>query len=255
MAEIVISDPLKVELLEGLYHTRMDAKVRRRRDLGNGNYELYEVTRPTAPFEVTTHPEEFALDRHRVDITAELSPYYLNYRNLPNNLYHLMGLNLAALDGRRSDVAVGIPDAATKIGIAYSEATRLLSVGRNADNKYVPHVPLLEKVKDGGANVLRFAPGAPEGEGQTTVDLIDDVTTTSRSKELAAAVLEDHGYKVRRILVVTDREQGGMEKLRDKGYIAEAVFKFIAQLDYYHSQGYVSDIDYQRSLDYKQRNS
>lgn len=254
MAEIIISDPLKIELLEGLYRTRMDAKVRRRRDLGNGNYELYEVTRPTAPFEVTTHPEEFALDRHRVDITAELSPYYLNYRNLPDNLYYLMGLNLATLAGRRSDIAVSIPDAATKIGAAYSEGTRLLSIDKNADNRYVPHLPLLEKVKDGSANVLRFAKRAPEGSGKT-VDLIDDVTTTSRSKELAATVLEDHGYRVKRILVVTDREQGGMEKLRDKGYTAEAVFKFTGQLDYYHQMGYVSDSDYQRSLDYKQRNS
>lgn len=240
------------QLLEGLYHTRMDAKVRRRRDLGGGNYELYEVTRPTAPFEVTTHPEEFALDRHRVDITAELSPYYLNYRNLTPELYRLMGQSLAALPGRRSKLAVGIPDAATRIAIAYSEATD--PTEDNPNNIWVPYLPLLVKANDGGTNVLKFSPLAREGKGQT-VDLIDDVTTTSRSKELAAEILREHNYRVRRILVVTDREQGGMEKLRDKRYIAESVFKFTDQLGYYHAQGYVSEADYTRSLDYKQRNS
>lgn len=254
MAEIKSFNPFQVELLENLYHTKMKAKVRRRRDLGKGNYELYEVTRPTAPFEVTTHPEEFALDRHRVDITAELSPYYLNYRNLPEDLYFLMGANLALLPGRRSDIAVGIPDAATRIGIAYSEATRWVMTNQDADSRYVPHLPLLEKVKDGSANVLRFATGAPKGEGQT-VDLVDDVITTSRSKELAAAVLEDHGYKVRRILVITDREQGGTERLQQQGYIAQSVFRFARQLTYYFNKGYISPRDYLRSLDYMQRNS
>lgn len=242
----------QIALLEGLFHTRMDAKVRRRRDLGGGQHELYEVTRPTAPFEVTTHPEEFALDKHRVEIGAELSPYYLNYRNLPGTLYDLMGQNLAALPGKRSQVAVGIPDAATRIGLAYSEATK--PTYENPTSIYITHLPLLEKVSDGTSNVLRFATWAPEGRGQT-VDLIDDVITTSRSKELAADILAAHNYRVRRILVVTDREQGGMQKLRAKGYIAQAVFKFGDQLDYYHDQGYVSDHDYTRSLDYKQRNS
>lgn len=157
MAEIKSFNPFQVKLLEDLYNTKMEAKVRRRKDLGNGNYELYEVTRPTAPFEVTIHPEEFALDRHRIDITAELSPYYLNYRNLPKDLYFLMGANLALLPGRRSDIAVGIPDAATKIGIAYSEATKGIMADQDGDSRYVPHRPLLEKVKDGSANVLRFA--------------------------------------------------------------------------------------------------
>lgn len=239
-------------LLEGLYTTRMDAKVRRRRDLGGGQYELYEVIRPTAPFEVTTNPEEFALDRHRVEIGAELSPYYLNYRNLPGTLYDLMGQNLAALPGKRSQVAVGIPDAATRIGLAYSEATK--PTYENPTSIYVTHLPLLEKVSDGTSNILRFATWAPEGRSQT-VDLVDDVITTSRSKELAADILAAHNYRVRRILVVTDREQGGMQKLRAKAYIAQAVFKFSDQLDYYHSRGYVSDQDYVRSLDYKLRNS
>ena len=56
------------------------------------------------------------------------------------------------------------------------------------------------------------------------VALVDDTMTTGGSLEKAIEAVEAAGCKVGVVVVLVDRQQGGAEKLRAKGYHVHAVF-------------------------------
>jgi len=55
------------------------------------------------------------------------------------------------------------------------------------------------------------------------VALLDDVVTTGGSLLKAAKRLEEAGFKVSRVIALVDREEGGMETLRDAGIRLESI--------------------------------
>jgi orotate phosphoribosyltransferase len=61
-------------------------------------------------------------------------------------------------------------------------------------------------------------------DGVEKVVLIEDVVTTGGSSMKAIAAIEDLGCKITRVLAVVDREQGGRENLKEKGYRLESIF-------------------------------
>lgn len=69
-----------------------------------------------------------------------------------------------------------------------------------------------------------------EGEWQKgeTVVVIDDLITTGLSKLEIIKPLEKIGLKVKDVVVLIDREQGGKEELQKKGYALHAVFSVSA---------------------------
>jgi uridine monophosphate synthetase len=66
--------------------------------------------------------------------------------------------------------------------------------------------------------------------GQTAL-LIDDLITKGHSKLEALVPLEAAGLKVKDILVLMDREQGGVEELDAHGYTVHAVLTLAQVLD------------------------
>jgi orotate phosphoribosyltransferase len=113
------------------------------------------------------------------------------------------------------DVLAAIPYAALPIGVAVSLAMDL------------PLVYPRKEVKDYGTE--RSVEGAFK-RGQTAL-LIDDLITKGHSKIEAIALLEVAGLKVKDVLVLVDREQGGVEELDAHGYAVHAVLTLSQILD------------------------
>lgn len=74
--------------------------------------------------------------------------------------------------------------------------------------------------KDHGTQSLVEGPA----DGVEKVVIIEDVVTTGGSSMKAIAAIEELGCKVTRVLAVVDREQGGRENLKEKGYRLESIF-------------------------------
>jgi uridine monophosphate synthetase len=70
-----------------------------------------------------------------------------------------------------------------------------------------------------------------------SLTLIDDLITKGQSKLEAIALLEDAGLKVKDILVLVDREQGGVEGLDARGYTVHSVLILGRILDALVSMG------------------
>jgi orotate phosphoribosyltransferase len=72
-----------------------------------------------------------------------------------------------------------------------------------------------------------------EGECKVgeTVLLIDDVISAGHSKAESIAVLESAGLKITDVLVVVDRQMGGVEEMAARGYTVHSALKLTEILD------------------------
>ena len=73
-----------------------------------------------------------------------------------------------------------------------------------------------------------------------TVLVIDDLITKGNSKFEAIKPLEEAGLKIKDIVVLVDREQGGPEELAEKGYSLHSVLKMGEMLDILKESGKIS---------------
>jgi uridine monophosphate synthetase len=133
------------------------------------------------------------------------------------------GLDIGHWD-LKFDRLAAIPDAALPIGTAVS-----LEFG----------CPLIYPRKEVKAHGTRRA---VEGEFQQgeRVAVLDDLITTGASKLEAIAPLEELGLLVEDVVVLIDREQGGQEYLRERGYRLHAVFGLGEMLDVLAQHGRIS---------------
>ncbi|HJO06139.1 MAG TPA: hypothetical protein QGG37_02220 [Chloroflexota bacterium] len=65
-----------------------------------------------------------------------------------------------------------------------------------------------------------------------------------------AAVLRDAGLTVTDAVALVDREQGGAEELHLHGINLIPVLKLTTILNYYMAEGWISETNYWRSLDF-----
>lgn len=151
------------------------------------------------------------LHEHRPD--APLSPVYIDLRlvrrfptvkDLALDLYEELTRNL------QFDVLADIPTAATPFVSSLSDR---LGVGMISPR-------LSTKSYGMGTQVDGLL---PEDSGRTAL-LIDDVITGADSKLEAAGTLERAGVRVRDIVVLVDREQGGTARLSRQGYRVHSAF-------------------------------
>jgi orotate phosphoribosyltransferase len=133
-----------------------------------------------------------------------VAPFYIDLRPLvsePRTLKLLAEVLAERIKGFRFDLITGIPYAALPIGVAVSLLT---------------DIPLVYARREAhGSGTKKKVEGKFE-LGQTVL-VIDDVITTGASKLEAWEPLQDVGLKVKDVLVVIDREQGGAEVLAQHG--------------------------------------
>ena len=147
-----------------------------------------------------------------------ISPIYVDLRLLVSQPRLLRRVGEVLAERARTfkfDVLAAIPYAALPIGVVVSLALDM------------PLVYPRKEVKDYGTE--RSVEGAFE-RGQTVL-LIDDLITRGHSKLEAIAPLEAAGLNVKDILVLVDREQGGVEELDAHGYAVHAVLTLAQILD------------------------
>jgi len=185
------------------------------------------VTKKTIKKIETVEIEELSLALHEAGCvqfgqfklkSGLLSPIYVDLRLLvshPPLLRRVGSLLAERAQAFKFDVLAAIPYAAVPIGVAVSLAMDL------------PLVYPRKEVKDYGAE--RSVEGAFK-PGQTAL-LIDDLITKGHSKIEAIAPLEAAGLKVKDVLVLVDREQGGVEELDAHGYAVHAVLTLSQILD------------------------
>ena len=89
----------------------------------------------------------------------------------------------------------------------------------------------------------RFSPG-------DTVLIIDDLITRGSSILETAALLAEHGLKVKDVIVLIDREHGAVERLRRHGYNLISILKLDVMLNHYMSRGLISEETYRTCAEY-----
>lgn len=147
-----------------------------------------------------------------------LSPIYIDLRVLVS---YPEALKMVALELTRIakqlqfDRIAGIPYAAISIATAVS-----LEAGW----------PMIYPRKEAKGHGTKKAIEGVFKEGETIL-VIDDLITKGTSKFEAIAPLEAAGLKIKDILVLVDREQGGPKELKEKGYELHSVLKVGEMLD------------------------
>ncbi|MFA4855589.1 MAG: orotate phosphoribosyltransferase [archaeon] len=141
-----------------------------------------------------------------------LSPIYIDLRVLvshPNVLRDVASELIKLTKPVHFDRIAGIPYAAIPIATAVS-----------LQANYPMIYPRKEQKGYGTKREIEgeFKPGE-------TVLVYDDLITTGASKFEAIAPLEEAGLKVKDIIVLIDREQGGTKELSEKGYSLRSVLK------------------------------
>jgi orotate phosphoribosyltransferase len=176
--------------------------------------------------------DAFRLKLHEKDPDKPLSPIYITLRTaehggpLTDEDVKIIGGELYLIIKRKRilfDLVAGIPRA----GESFAEViARLLKR---------PLLKLGKKVEDD----IRRIDSVVSGEyrpGQLVL-LVDDLITQADTKKEAIEVCEKAGLIVIGITVLIDREQGGLEELRDAGYPVYAVYPLSTLLEYYVRTG------------------
>jgi len=166
-----------------------------------------------------------------------LSPFYVDLRGMiahPSILQAVALRILEVLRPLRFDRIAGIPYAGLPIATAVSLAGNL------------PMLYARKEVKEHGTRRAiegTFAPG-------DVVVPIDDVITDGASKFEAAAPLLEAGLVIRDFVIFLDREQGGADKLKEKGYMLHSALQISAVLAYLRDVGRLASDQFQRCMNF-----
>jgi uridine monophosphate synthetase len=169
--------------------------------------------------------------------SGALSPFYVDLRVIISHPPILRAIAqrildlLAPLTFQR---IAGIPYAGLPIATAVSLAGNL------------PMIYARKEAKDYGTK--RVIEGRCE-PGEIVV-LIDDVITDGASKFEAAEPLAQAGLVVKDFAIFLDREQGGADRLRDKGYTLHSALRISAVLGHLRDAGRLSPDQFARCLDF-----
>lgn len=169
----------------------------------------------------------FRLKLHETQPDAPLSPFYLNLRT-PDNpkpgpltpaILKQIAECLWTVISEKSitffDAVAGIPHAGDPIAEALAQRLRQSDI----------NLPLLKLGKTKTPQGRRIN-GILQGECNPgdEILLVDDVLTRAGTKLEAAETLKVHGLNVLDLLIVVDREQGGVQQLWENGIRGHAIF-------------------------------
>lgn len=170
-----------------------------------------------------------------------ISPVYIDLRVLvsyPQVLKKVAKEYLAVLEKLKFDRMAAVPYTAIPIVCAIS----LLN------NK--PWVYTRKEVKDYGTK----KPFEGEFKKKEIVVLIDDMITTGQSKIEAITPLLNAGLKIKDIVVLFDREQGGKEFLASRGFKLHYAFTLRQWLKILFENKKITQDNYQKVLEWLEKN-
>ena len=195
------------------------------------------------------------LKHHENEPNAPLSPIFFNLRteNNPGKkgpLSHDLVSNIGRVlysQIIKSQIhfhyVVGVPWAGEPFAEAVCFTNRLFS-GR------AELIKLIKKEEENGSRkIIGIVDGYKITPGSRAL-LVDDLITKSYSKLEAIRVLEAAGLKVKDILVVIDREQGGEEELKKEGYNLRAIYKISDLLMLYLNKGIITRQKHDEVMEY-----
>lgn len=131
------------------------------------------------------------------------------------------------------DLVAGVPYGGLHLATAYSLASNvpmIYGIPPRADGS----VPKIEG---------RFKEGEP-------VLVIDDLMTTGGSLVETLDILRSAGLVVHDAIVLVDRGQGGVERLKRHGLHLVPLLNLTQMLNHYIAQGHISEEDFRKSLEY-----
>lgn len=225
------------ELADLLLNTKIQAKVIKRKQNRDGSYYLEETARLTSPIDFAREPGEFALKIHEVKPDTPLSPIYVNLRNLPYNLLTKIAQILTEVQLDQSqDYCTGIPKAAVIIAKKYSQ---------------ISHLPFMDVYEKIGLNTDRniVIKKGLKVKKDTRLLVIDDVIAHGKSKLEALEAAKQIGFYVQ-MLVLIDRQQGGIKQIEKEGCRVYAAVKLTDILDYYLEKNMITKIQHDRVITY-----
>jgi uridine monophosphate synthetase len=165
------------------------------------------------------------------------SPFYVDLRVIISHPPVLQAVARSILDllaPLTFHRIAGIPYAGLPIATAVSLAGRF------------PLVYARKETKDYGTKRIvegKFVPGE-------TVVVIDDVITDGVSKFEAAEPLQQAGLVVKDFAIFLDREQGGRERLREKGYTLHSALRITQVLAHLRDAGQLAADQFARCMDF-----
>src|SRR3989338_6292964 len=226
-------------LAEILLEAKIEAKVLRRQSDGNGGFKFEEVLRETHPFDFPVHPGEFALKIHDSKPDAPLSPFYINLRNLPEELLNLVAKTIDEVTPKNgADFCTGITRAGIPLAIEYSKVSG------------IPFIDILEKTGEAGSTRKIEARGKSEMGMNKKIIIVDDLVTHAGTKLEAIKALESLGFEVIGVALLFDREQGGAQQLREMGYNVFSALKLSDTMDFYLEKGKINEERFRNIKDY-----
>lgn len=172
---------------------------------------------------------DFRLKLHDKSPEAPLSPVYIDLRILRR----FPGAKSAAVDVYQElvrplefDLLADIPTAATPLVSSLSDRLGVGMVTPRTD----------AKIHGSGAKV----DGLLASDMGKVAVLIDDLVTRAESKLEAVTILNGAGIRVKDVVVLIEREQGGRQQLADKNLSLHAALTMNRMLDFYVRVGKLS---------------
>jgi orotate phosphoribosyltransferase len=138
------------------------------------------------------------------------------------------------------DLIVGLPRAGEPLAeavAAYTHRRPLLKMSKQtySGNRFIAEV--LGNNYQAGQRVLVF----------------DDVISQAQTKLEGVAAIKSVGLKIAAIIIVVDREEGGLEYLQSEGYRVYSVYTFSDLLKLYHRAGKITQRRLEESLAYSEK--
>lgn len=179
----------------------------------------------------------FKLKLHETNPDAPLSPIYIDLRILrsfPEVVDSATTVYEQLISGLSFDMYADVPTAATPLVAVLSYKTQIPMITPRKDEK----THGIKRPIDG-----IFKPGQ-------IVLLVDDLITLAESKLETISALEENGLKVLDVAVLVDREQGGVEQLKLRGYNCHAAFKLKELLRFYLDSDKITKEQYEKVVAY-----
>lgn len=231
--------PNQEKLLDLMFSQPIHVLSQMGRDTNEGREIYYESF--GSAFSVAKKPGTgFIFKHHEVHPEAPLAPFKINLRNLRPKTLEQVGAVLkdlrheAGLDER---VCVGIPEAGAPLAEAFAKAAKIV---------VKPNILGKAKRADGTRTIVANRDSGLKGK----VIMVDDVVTHGDTKVEAFVKAKNAGIDISGLLLVVDREQGGLEFLRKEGYKVWAAFTATQALAYGLRRGFIDKDQYDRSVAY-----